>query len=74
MGVYEGEKAMEHAFEKLQKAVEMRTACEHPICSVQDSVNQHEMASAGMKDPEAQAKSFRTNLERRLCARGTGRW
>ena len=32
MGVYMGDKAMEHAQEKLQKAVEMRTACTDPNC------------------------------------------
>ena len=34
------------------------------VPALQDSVNQHEMASAGMKGPEAQAESLRDNLER----------
>ena len=32
MGVYTGEKAENNAFKKLQKAVEMRTACTDPNC------------------------------------------
>ena len=33
MGVYTGDKAMCHAMQKLEKALEMRTACPHPNCS-----------------------------------------
>ena len=33
MGVYMGDKAMENAFKKLEKAVQMRTACTDSNCS-----------------------------------------
>ena len=33
MGVYTGEKAFKHAFGKLEKAVKMRTICDHASCS-----------------------------------------
>ena len=32
MGVYTGEKAMNHAMQKLEKALEMRTECTDPNC------------------------------------------